>query len=90
MRFAIDEFRTKIEDNIAVQQMLHFYEYASLNSNLVYLAKKKKNENFANSVKLPDLVQTSSRFPHRDRLLFAQVYSLRRKFITSSIKKKLK
>lgn len=42
MRFAIDEFRTKIEDNIAVQQMLHFYEYASLNSNLVYLAKKKK------------------------------------------------
>lgn len=41
MRFAIDEFRTKIEDNIAVQQMLHFYEYASLNSNLVYLAKKK-------------------------------------------------
>lgn len=89
MRFAIDEFRTKIEDNIAVQQMLHFYEYASLNSNLVYLTKKE-NENFANSVKLPDLVQTSSRLPHRDRLLFAQVYSLRRKFITSSIKKKLK
>lgn len=89
MRFAIDEFRTKIEDNIAVQQMLHFYEYASLNSNLVYLTKKE-NENFANSVKLPDLVQTSSQLPHRDRLLFAQVYSLRRKFITSSIKKKLK
>lgn len=39
-----------------------------------------------NSVKLPDLSQPSPRPPNEDRLRFAPVCSLRKKFVPSSVK----